>query len=151
MPQSRRQLGTRVHSGSRLPDPIDAVASVPAFLGLSGCRLFSRIHRMGQTDHALACRHRVRLDMFYCQSSLYVQFNGTTKDSPYFLGFLLTLVALLQILSADLSESLGREFMTREVGAAVLTTVCGLFMRQLLLSRDPSEEAQDRVFQKPCR
>jgi hypothetical protein len=85
--------------------------------------------------------------LFYCQTRLYVQFNGTTKDSPYFLGFLLTLVALLQILSANLSESLGREFMTREVGAAVLTTVCGLFMRQLLLSRDPGEEAQDRIFQ----
>jgi hypothetical protein len=87
------------------------------------------------------------LVLFYCQTHLYVQFNATTKDSPYFLGFLLTLIALFQILSSDLGESIGREFMVREVGAAVLTTVCGLFMRQLLLSRDPSEEAHDRVLQ----
>ncbi len=85
--------------------------------------------------------------LFYCQKWLFVQLNATTKDSPYFLGFLLTLIALLQVLSLDLSGAVNKEFMVREVGAAILTTICGLFMRQLLLSRDPTEEAQDRVFQ----
>jgi methyl-accepting chemotaxis protein len=83
--------------------------------------------------------------LFYCQARLYVPLNSTTKDSPYFLGFLLTLVALLKIVYG-MTGVIEGQFLIREVGTAVLTTVAGLFMRQLLLSRDPGEEAQDQLF-----
>jgi hypothetical protein len=87
--------------------------------------------------------------LFYAQAWFYVALNGTIKDSPYFLGFTLTLVALLQVLSAIKPPVPGEPSisLTKEIGAAILTTVTGLFMRQLLLSRDPSEEAKDSVFQ----
>jgi len=37
-------------------------------------------------------------------------------------------------------------FLFREIGAAILTTATGLFMRQILLASDRAEEAQDRIF-----
>lgn len=73
------------------------------------------------------------------------------KDSPYFLGFLLTMFALFKIFN-DVSFSstlFGQNpaLMTQEVGGAVLTTIVGLFCRQALLAlvQDEAPEEDDRL------
>ncbi len=86
--------------------------------------------------------------LFYAQLRYYVDLNATVKDAPYFLGFILTLIALLKVLSGIRpGVTTDPTFLTQHVGAAILTTVAGLFVRQLLLSRDPAEEGRDAVFQ----
>jgi hypothetical protein len=92
------------------------------------------------------------------QTSHFVSLDESVKDSPYFLGFLLTLVALfkaLTIAAAQLADtstvphgaaSLPHLLLTA-AGAAILPTVAGLFMRQALLARDPSEDARSAVFE----
>lgn len=89
--------------------------------------------------------------LWYAQSALYRQLNGTLKDSPYFLGFTLTLVALVKafrVLASGSIDAAGLpSFLVTEVGGAILATVTGLFLRQLLLSTDPGETGRDEVFQ----
>ena len=79
------------------------------------------------------------------------QESDALKDSPYFLGFLLTMFGLFKIFN-DVSFNFalfGRnpELMTAEVGGAVLTTIVGLFSRQALygLVRDESPAEDDRL------
>jgi hypothetical protein len=64
--------------------------------------------------------------------------TDTLKDSPYFLGFILTMFAMFKIFN-DIAFNFalfGRnpQLMTTEVGGAILSTVVGLFCRQALLS-----------------
>lgn len=79
------------------------------------------------------------------------QDSDSLKDSPYFLGFLLTMFGLFKIFN-DVSYnfalfSRNPELMTQEVGGAVLTTIVGLFSRQALLGlvRDESPPEDDRL------
>ena len=73
------------------------------------------------------------------------------KDSPYFLGFLLTMFALFKIFNdVSFNSSLFGQnpaLMTQEVGGAVLTTIVGLFCRQALLAlvQDEAPEEDDRL------
>ena len=73
------------------------------------------------------------------------------KDSPYFLGFLLTMFALFKIFNdVSFNSSLFAQnpaLMTQEVGGAVLTTIVGLFCRQALLAlvQDEAPEEDDRL------
>jgi len=85
------------------------------------------------------------------QRSKIVRLSGTLKDSPYFLGFILTLTALFHVLHGiDLSKGFqGLEgSFAAEVSGAILTTAVGLFFRQLLLSADRSEEDIDAEFHR---
>lgn len=70
------------------------------------------------------------------------------RDSPYFLGFLLTMFALLLIFQeaseGSLSLAKSPTLFTREVGAAILTTVVGLFCRQALQTLIPSAIVDER-------
>ncbi len=77
--------------------------------------------------------------------------GDSLKDSPYFLGFLLTMFALFKIFN-DVSSNAtlfaqNPSLMTQEVGAAVLTTIVGLFCRQALLTlvQDEAPEEDDRL------
>jgi len=77
--------------------------------------------------------------------------GDSLKDSPYFLGFLLTMFALFKIFN-DVSAnsavfSQNPSLMTQEVGGAVLTTIVGLFCRQALLAlvQDEEPEEDDRL------
>lgn len=79
------------------------------------------------------------------------QDNDSLKDSPYFLGFLLTMFGLFKIFN-DVSYnfalfSRNPELMLQEVGGAVLTTIVGLFSRQALLAlvRDEQPAEDDRL------
>jgi ABC-type transporter Mla subunit MlaD len=90
----------------------------------------------------------------HAQRHLYVQLDGTLKDSPYFLGFILTLFGLFDIfttLSIGGEAPLDVPLVVGKAGGAILATVAGLFMRQLLLASDPGEEARDAVFQSLAR
>lgn len=71
----------------------------------------------------------------------------TLKDSPYFLGFLLTMFGMFKIFN-DVSFNFslfGRNpaLMTQEVGGAVMSTIVGLFCRQALLSLIPEPPAKE--------
>src|SRR3989442_1518324 len=93
------------------------------------------------------------------QTAHFVSLDESVKDSPYFLGFLLTLVALFKALtvaatqlaavssgSSSDSSNLSRILLSA-AATAILPTVAGLFMRQALLARDPSEDAREAVFE----
>lgn len=72
----------------------------------------------------------------------------TLRDSPYFLGFLLTMTALLKLFNdasaGVLSFAPNPAIFTSEVGSAILTTVVGLFSRQALQMLIPSSALDDR-------
>ena len=75
--------------------------------------------------------------------------SSQEKDSPYFLGFILTLVALLMVF-LDLSDAAEMDVasIVGRAGAAILVTVVGLFMRQLLVTLEPDEEIAKDEFEK---
>jgi hypothetical protein len=88
--------------------------------------------------------------LLYAQGRFLVRLDGTLKDSPYFLGFLLTLFALFDTfnqLAGMSSGALPVGLVVGKAGAAILPTVAGLFLRQVLLSLDGAEEAREAVFQ----
>lgn len=80
------------------------------------------------------------------QDYYFVQLGPAIKDSPYFLGFILTLLEILYVVFVGFPSGDAAPFIYREIGAAIVTTAAGLFMRQLLLAGDRSEDAQDRIF-----
>ncbi len=89
--------------------------------------------------------------LLYVQKSDMVRLGGTVKDSPYFLGFILTLIALFRVLyGLDLSKGLQTQGATfaSQVGGAILTTGVGLFFRQMLISIDRSEDDTDAEFHR---
>jgi len=80
------------------------------------------------------------------QERYFVQLGPNLKDSPYFLGFILTLFEILNVVLIGFPQQNADAFLFAEIGAAILTTAAGLFMRQILLANDQAEEAQDRIF-----
>src|SRR6266487_45382 len=88
--------------------------------------------------------------LYIAQAFFLVSLDETVKDSPYFLGFLLTLSAIFKALglASGLSSSGGgQSSLLQAAGEAILPTLVGLFMRQALLSRDPAEDVRQAVFQ----
>ena len=89
--------------------------------------------------------------LFHCQSKYFLAFSSTVKDSPYFLGFILTLLALVQLLlggiAAGADNALINNALVTRVAGAILPTVCGIFFRQLLMSWDPGETYFDKEYQ----
>ena len=85
------------------------------------------------------------------QTRFHVSHSYEVKTSPYILGFILTLVALFLLFwrfgSAITSGSGDADLIVSHAGTAILTTVVGLFLRQLLIASDPDEHRQDEVFQ----
>src|SRR6266704_1707626 len=81
------------------------------------------------------------LMLLVAQVGHFVSLEDSVKDSPYFLGFLLTLAALLKALAAmgaDLKNPSAAadssSTLLAAASAAIVPTVAGLFMRQALLS-----------------
>jgi CII-binding regulator of phage lambda lysogenization HflD len=85
--------------------------------------------------------------LLYCQMELFVRLDESTKDSAYFLGFLLTLAALMKVLFqlAAVEQGNVRALVSGGAGS-ILPTLAGLLMRQALWSRDPGEDEQEVVF-----
>jgi hypothetical protein len=79
--------------------------------------------------------------------------DTTVKDSPYFLGFILTLAGLWKIFQdigsgpslAGNPQAINH--VVGQAGSALLATVVGLFCRQVLWSRDKAEEGKKSTFQ----
>lgn len=83
------------------------------------------------------------------QTRRYTYLNPTLKDSPYFLGFILTLAGLIL---AFLKVAKDPDLVARTPGpliadlaAAIAATGVGLFLRQWLLTLDPADNARDAV------
>jgi hypothetical protein len=72
---------------------------------------------------------------------------GSAADSPYFLGFLLTLVALYYTLTdaATSSNELSPERLLQHAGAALLPTGMGLVARQFFTSKGDVASREDQV------
>ena len=78
--------------------------------------------------------------------------NATVRDSPYFLGFMLTMLGLFRILhtlaSLDIvAAKLNVGATVADAGAAVLPTVVGLFMRQVLWSHHVGDVQRELMMQ----
>lgn len=78
-----------------------------------------------------------------------VPLGGGVQDSPYFLGFILTLVGLVKIFATIAATEIGKVDLgsvVGQAGAALIATAVGLMARQALSSFDPGEEARDQLF-----
>ena len=78
-----------------------------------------------------------------------VPLNGGVQDSPYFLGFILTLFGLVKIFTTIAATNVGGldiGVVVGQAGAALVATAVGLMARQALTSFDPGEEARDQMF-----
>jgi len=85
--------------------------------------------------------------LFFCQNKYFLAFSSTVKDSPYFLGFILTLVGLVEILWVNIAREEGTAIVITKVASAILPTVFGIFLRQLLMSWDSGDAYFDREYQ----
>lgn len=83
--------------------------------------------------------------LLYTAKVLLVSHSEMTNNSPYFLGFLLFLVSLFTSFT-KLGTRLGElqvDFVVRQLGSALLTTIVGLPFRQLLFAYAPGQQEQD--------
>lgn len=88
--------------------------------------------------------------LIYAQAALYTRLNTTVKDSPYFLGFLLTLVGMVAVfhhISVSGAGDVPVDLVVKEAGGAVVATVVGLLLRQMTHSMDPADETREAVFE----
>ncbi|HUF26413.1 MAG TPA: hypothetical protein VMM18_05455 [Gemmatimonadaceae bacterium] len=82
-----------------------------------------------------------------------LSYSSTIKDSPYFLGFTLTMVGLVKIfttLEAETAQAgaVAAGAIAGQAGHAILATVIGLFARQALWSYERAESvAESRLMQ----
>jgi len=90
--------------------------------------------------------------LVYSQKRYYVAFSSTAKTSPYVLGFLFTLIALLNTFLRSGSTTMStNEYMTFakwQMGAAIGTSVAGLVMRQVLVTLDPGEQSASSIYEE---
>jgi hypothetical protein len=75
----------------------------------------------------------------------YVPHSEMTKNSPYFLAFMLFLVALYSIFR-EARGDLVRENIFPRLAAALLPTVFGLSFRQFLFALDPAQRDHDAFY-----
>jgi hypothetical protein len=90
------------------------------------------------------------LILLYAQTALYTRLNVTLKDSPYFLGFLLTLTGLVKIfwgLQAATGAPVTPGRIVKDAAGAIIATLMGLLGRQMAHSFDPGDEAREALFE----
>ena len=66
------------------------------------------------------------------------------KDSPYFMGFMLTLIALLYVFISNSNNTDNNSFhqLFESIGIAISTTIVGLFCRYLIVITDKNEKRE---------
>lgn len=71
------------------------------------------------------------------------------KDSPYFMGFMLTLVALLYVFVSNGKNVGTNNFqpLFESIGIAISTTIVGLFCRYLIVITDKNEMKEKKLLQ----
>jgi biopolymer transport protein ExbB/TolQ len=89
--------------------------------------------------------------LYYSQHYFFISLSEEIKNSPYFLGFLFTLTCLIHIFlnirvgenaaSSDLMNQI-----IQQIGTALLTTICGLIGRLLLISQDRVENEKNNLW-----
>ena len=93
--------------------------------------------------------------LLLAQTRHFTQLSSFTKDSPYFLGFVLTLVALVFIFWDLSGPGTGSEQFVSSLfdgsAAALGTTVAGLIFRQWIHASDRLEDDRDDIFQTMAR
>lgn len=86
--------------------------------------------------------------LYAVQNRYQIELTDTVKDSPYFLGFSLTLVALWFVFdqaAGTESSRLSLQGLSGSIGAALGTTVAGILLRQTLHSRGVLEEERGAI------
>lgn len=81
------------------------------------------------------------LCLLYSQNKAFVVLSLQTKNSPYFLGFMFTLVALSTVFLEKQAAPTWETF-SGEIAVALSTTVFGLLVRQCVFSFDPAQAHQ---------
>jgi hypothetical protein len=85
--------------------------------------------------------------LLYCATALQVSHSEATNNSPYFLGFVFFLASLLKAFYSVSLEGGGQlDTVIHQLGAALLTTIVGLPLRQALFAYSPSQADQDLFF-----
>jgi hypothetical protein len=86
--------------------------------------------------------------LLYCAMVLRVPHSEMTNNSPYFLGFLFFLISLFRSFwgFSPASEDPQLGYLGRQLGGALLATICGLPFRQLLFAYSPAQADQDIFF-----
>lgn len=91
------------------------------------------------------------LVLLYSQRRFFVYLSDELKDSPYFMGYMLTLVALVRVFQLALQGSAaqggGKATLFHGVGSALTASAMGLLVRHTLISLDHSERSRSAVFQ----
>ena len=85
--------------------------------------------------------------LLYTQRQYYVYLSDELKDSPYFMGYMLTLVALVKVFHGATATGLKIDSLIHGVGVALLASAMGLFARHMLISLDYTEQSRNAVFQ----
>lgn len=84
--------------------------------------------------------------LYIAQNQYRIELTDTVKDSPYFLGFALTLVALWFVFDqAPKGGTVTLNGLSGSIGAALGTTIAGLLARQTLHSRGVLEEERGAI------
>lgn len=91
------------------------------------------------------------LILWVAQYYYYQVLSDPIRNSPYFLGFLLTLATFL-VIFLDGSESVqvvgsDTKYILKQIGSAITTTIVGLLFRQSLFTIDPIEDKKVATFQ----
>lgn len=88
--------------------------------------------------------------LFTAQRQYYISLSIESKNSPYILGFLFTLIALLNLfLNFNMTgEGDFISFLVPQTGTALSTTIIGLVCRYFLLSYDPTQESQENIWRQ---
>jgi len=87
------------------------------------------------------------LVLLYSAVSLKVSHSEATNNSPYFLGFVFFLVSLFRAFySVSFTNGDQIDLVIHQLGAALLTTIVGLPLRQALFAFSPSQADQDLFY-----
>jgi hypothetical protein len=86
--------------------------------------------------------------LLYSEMACGVTHAEMTNNSPYFLGFIFFLFSLLTTFRNFSSHGADAQFdyIVRQLGTALLPTIVGLPLRQLLFAHGPSQADQDLFF-----
>lgn len=82
------------------------------------------------------------------QVGYHISLSQETKNSPYFMGFLLTMWSLFNIFIGikEIKPATFGSIVVPQIGAAMLTTIAGLVMRHILTTGSIEVSEQEKIF-----
>lgn len=124
---------------------LDSVKATYLFLAALVAASFSIVFNVGIPAIPIAAVLLYGLALLASSHWYFVAHSEMTKNSPYFLAFLLFLVALYSLFR-DAGTELRQAVILPRLGAALLPTIFGLSFRQLLFAVDPSQRDHDAFY-----